>query len=476
MSKVSKQKVTGSRPPIVVVMGHIDHGKTSLLDKIRESNLASKEAGGITQHIGASQVEFKTKDGLKRITFIDTPGHAAFTKMRARGAKVTDLVVLVVAADSGIQEQTQESLNHIKAAGVPFLVAINKIDLPNADVEGVKEELVEAGLVPEDYGGNLVVAPVSAKEGTGVTDLLEMISLLAEIQNISADPDGALEASVIESSFDSRRGVLATLVVRNGKINLGDEIFAENIRAKVKAMKNGYGKMIKTALPGDSVEVLGFEGTPTVGSPVGFEPGLNQEQKTVSTKTKNSSLKMILKADVFGSLEAIETNLPAGVELVHSGLGQVNESDIFLSQTTGAKIYSFNLKLPAVSAALAKQVGIEIVEAKIIYELLEELEKELSVHSKAIDDRQVAGRAFLVAEFKIGDRRVAGCRVVEGVISKSDRIRILRAGKLLTETRIASMKHQQDDIDKVVKGDEFGATFASEIDFRKGDVIISHNK
>ncbi|MFH1561232.1 MAG: translation initiation factor IF-2 [Patescibacteria group bacterium] len=473
MNKTNKSDSNTTRPPIVAVMGHIDHGKTSLLDKIRETSLAAREAGGITQHIGASQVEFKSKDGVKKITFIDTPGHAAFTKMRARGALVTDLVVLVVAADSGIQEQTQESLNHIKVAGVPFLVAINKIDLPNADVEGVKEELVEAGLIPEDYGGKLVVAPVSAKEGTGIPDLLEMISLLAEMQDIKADAEGSLEASVIESSFDIKKGVLATLVVRNGKISLGDEIFAEDIRAKVRAMKNGQGKMVKVALPGDSVEVLGFDQTPVVGSPVGSSQA-EKKIETLSTKTKNSSLKMILKADVSGSLEAIEANLPGGVELIHTGLGEVNESDIFLSQTTGAKIYSFNLKLPAVSVALAKQIGIEIAEAKIIYELLEELEKELSTHSKAIDDKQVAGKAVVVAEFKIGDKRVAGCRVTEGTIGKTDRIRILRSGKLLTETRMASMKHRQDDVDKADKGDEFGAVFASEIDFRKGDVILSH--
>jgi len=266
-----KRQIT--RPPTVAFVGHIDHGKTSLLDKIRQSNIWRKEAGGITQHIGASQITFLDKDKKEqKITFIDTPGHAAFVKMRARGVEVTDLVVLVVAADSGVQEQTKESISHIKAAGVPFLVAINKIDLPTADVEKVKGQLAEVGVIPESYGGDIVVVPVSAKTGKGIDELLEMIVLMAQLLELKADPSTDVQAVVIESTLDKRKGCLATVLVKQGTINKNDRLYAEKIEIKVKQMINWQGQQVDQALPGDPVEILGFSDVPAVGSLVSKQP------------------------------------------------------------------------------------------------------------------------------------------------------------------------------------------------------------
>jgi len=465
-----------ARPPVVTVMGHIDHGKTSLLDKIRSTRIAAREAGGITQHIGASQIEFKTKEGeLKKITFIDTPGHAAFTKIRARGVEVTDLVVLVIAADSGIQEQTKECLDHIKAAKVPFLVAINKIDLPTANVDQVKGELAEIGVVPEDYGGDIVTVPVSAKTGEGIDELLEMISLIADLQELKADPKGELEGVIIESALDSRRGPVATVLVKNGTLRIGEGIFAETIKAKVKAMRNWLGEMVKEVFPGDPVEILGFESVPPVGAIVGRKPqSLDQKPETKNQKGEEGALKLILKADVQGSLEAVLANLPAEVEVVHAGVGEVTDSDVFLAQTTGAKVFAFNVKVSLPARRVASQNKIKIFQTKIIYELLEEVEKLLAAETDPLNDKEVLGKAEIIAEFKIKDKRIAGCRVIEGEIIRGEKILLLRQEKIVSEAVAASMRCLQEDIEKAEQGMEFGVVFSPPLDFRVGDVIISY--
>ncbi len=471
------------RPPVVTVMGHIDHGKTTLLDKIRSTRLAHREAGGITQHIGASQIEFQTKEGeLKKITFIDTPGHAAFTKMRARGVEVTDLVVLVIAADSGVQAQTKECLDHIKAAQVPFLVAINKIDLPAANVDQVKAELAEMGVVPEDYGGQVVTVPVSAKTGAGIDELLEMIVLMAELQELKADPKAPLEGVVIEASLDRQRGPVATVLVKNGLLARGDEIFAEAVRAKVKAMRNWLGETVTQAYPGDPVEVLGFESVPAVGARVTPEP-VTSSTKSSQAATQpvkprlpeeDEGLKLIVKADVQGTLEALLASLPTEVKIVHAGVGEVTDSDVFLAQTTGGKVIAFNVRVSPAAERVARQNKIEIMTSKIIYEILEAVEKWLVKEVDPLEGKEILGRAEIVAEFKIKDKRIAGCRVKEGKIVRGSKIILWRQEEVVGEAVAASMRHHQEDIEAAEKGMEFGLVFSPSLDFRPGDVIISY--
>jgi len=480
MKKKQIKKTVSSltnRPPVVAVVGHIDHGKTTLLDKIRQSKIASREPGGITQHIGASQIEFKTKDGsLRKITFIDTPGHAAFTKMRARGVEATDLVVLVIAADAGIQEQTKESLDHIKAAGTPFLVAINKIDLASGNVDQVKEELVEIGATPEEYGGDLVVVSVSAKTGQGIDNLLEMICLMADLQSLKADSNAKLKGVVIESTLDRQRGPVATVLVKNGRVKLTDEIFAETVRAKVKAVRNWLGKLVSEALPGDAVEILGFEAVPPVGAAVAKKPQpIKAKKKDIDRKkTEEEKLKLVFKADTQGTLEAILNALPPDVKIIHAGVGQLTDSDVFLAQTTGAQIFVFNVKISLAAEKIITQGGVKVFQTKIIYEFLEEVEKRLVGELDPLVGVRVLGKAKVIAEFKIKGKRIAGARVSEGEVARGSKVYLMREEKIIGEGVANSMKQQRKDIDKAIKNQEFGVVFSPHLDFALGDVIISY--
>lgn len=388
------------RSPIVTVMGHVDHGKTSLLDAIRKTNITAEEHGGITQHIGAYQISFKGK----KITFIDTPGHVAFGKMRSRGAQVTDLVVLVIAANDGVKPQTKESLQHIKRAGVPFLVAINKIDLAGASSEMVKNQLAEESILVEGYGGDIVCVEVSAKQKKGLDEFLEMILLLNQMKPLEANPDGQLKAVIIESRLDAKQGPLATLLIKNGTLRIGDYLTAENIRGKVKAIRDEKGKKLSQAEPSKPVEILGFKQIPPVGSqvkrvkPDGKKATLKALKKTETTEKKNSQpeadrpldevsseklsdlsvtkIKIILKADTLGTLEAIQASLPTEVEVIFAGVGAVSESDVLLAIPTKSSIFAFNTKVPLKTVKLAKIERIKIKTYKIIYELLENLEKK----------------------------------------------------------------------------------------------------
>jgi len=476
--KVGKQDSFQLRPPVVAVVGHIDHGKTTLLDKIRRSRIASREAGGITQHIGASQIEFENKEGeIRKITFIDTPGHAAFTQMRARGVETTDLVVLVVAADEGPQEQTKESLAHIKAAKVSFLVAINKIDLPAADVEKVKGQLAEIGIVPEDYGGDVVVVPVSAKTGKGIDNLLEMILLMTDLLELKADPEGELMGVVIESTLDKRKGPLATILIKNGSLKRGEEIFAEITRARVKVMHNWRGEAVDQALPGDVVEVLGFEGVPSIGALVSRTP---KEPKVKKKKKETVSdedflLKIIIKADVHGSLEALIHNLPEGVEVIYSGVGEVTDGDLFLAQTTGADIFAFNVKTTPAAKRAAEENNLSIFQAGIIYEILEEIKERLKKSRDPLAGKDVFGRAEVIAQFKVNGKKVAGCRVTEGEILADKKVLLMRNNEVIGQAKVISMKHLKERIEKAEKGQEFGLVISPSLDFKLGDAIISHS-
>lgn len=462
------------RPPVVAVLGHVDHGKTTLLSAIKEQDLLSKESGGITQHIGAYQATFKGK----KITFIDTPGHKAFTAMRSRGAKVTDIVVLVVAADDGVMPQTKESLKHIKTAKVPFLVAINKIDLSTAMVDRVKRQLAEAGVALEGYGGKVVSVEVSAKEKKGITELLEMILLIAEMADLKADAEGDLQAVVIESFLDSFRGPMATLLVKNGTLKTKDEIWAENIFCKVKAMFDEKGKRVRVALPSQPVEVLGFKSVPSVGSVItpGPQKKLEKKKKTTEVLEEGKKLKIVLKADTLGTLEAIKSNLSEEVELVESGVGDVSESDVLMASSVGAVIINFRTKIYRKVKELAALEKVKIKDYQVIYHLLEDLEKEVLHLLEPTIDEEVQGEAEVIAEFKIKGDHIAGCRVLKGRIDKTDPVHLKRKGKIMGTTKIKSFQKEKQDIKKAKTGDEVGIVFSPPLDFKLQDMIVSFRK
>lgn len=463
------------RSPVVTILGHIDHGKTTLLDRIRRTHLVDKEFGGITQHIGAYQTEYQGK----KITFIDTPGHVAFSKMRARGAKVTDLVVLVIAADDGVMPQTKESLEHIRIAKVPFLVAINKMDLPQANPKIVKEQLKKEGFLVEGLGGDIVCLEISAKTGKGIDELLEMILLLSEMKELKTDPDGPLKGVIIESFLDSRRGPLATVLVKNGSLRVGGEIRAEDLVGKVRAMFDENGKRVAVAGPSKPVKVLGFKALPKVGSVV-----VGAKGKPVITKRKKKKvidspegtekkLKVILKSDVQGTLEAILGSLAKEIQIIFQGVGDINESDVLLAATTGAEIIGFNVKIPSLVAKLAKVEKVKIRSYNVIYELLDDIKKQVE---KVEIVEEISGEAEIVAEFEIKKERIAGCQVKKGKITKSDKLYLKRGKGILGEMKIKSMKHRKEEITEAVKGEEFGAVFIPPLDFKIGDAIIAHKK
>jgi translation initiation factor IF-2 len=487
----------GSRPPVVVILGHIDHGKTTLLSKIKEMDLTKKEHGGITQHLAAYQVGFKGPDEqLKEITFIDTPGHAAFNNLRARGTKIADLAVLVVASNEGVKPQTRESLKFIQQAKIPYLVALNKIDLPEVILEKAKKNLADNDIPIEGYGGDIVVVPVSAKEGKGVTDLLEMILLLAEMNNIKGDAQAELEAVVLESRIDAHQGPLATILVLNGSLKVSDEIKAEGASGKIRAMSNDKGERVKQIFPSQAAEVLGFHQVPIVGGKVEIlkekqterkvilrEKTLSALEKESLTKEKTEKIKeetgkkfkIILKADVEGTLEALKSNLPEDCQSIKAEVGEVNDSDILLATTSQAEIFVFNLKVKASIKKLAEAEKVKINSYQVIYELLDDLEKKVLKFISPMIEEQVLGKAEIIAEFKMKER-VAGCQVVEGEIKKNDQFHLFRGETLLSNGRFKSLKQGKNDVERVKKGEEFGAIFSGNLDFQIGDMVTSYLK
>lgn len=474
----------------MAVLGHIDHGKTTLLDKIRQTNVVASEAGGITQHIGAYQVRVKERENrrVKKITFIDTPGHAAFSQMRSRGAKVADLVVLVVAADEGFKPQTGESLKHIKTAKIPYLVAINKVDLANINIKKVKKELAKNGIVVEDEGGKIVTVEVSAKTGKGINELLEMILLLAEMAELKGEPQGELEAVVIESKLDRARGPLATIIIRNGSLKIGDEIKVENVEAKIRAMFDENGRRVDVAGPSKPVEVLGFEEIPAIGGKVitevpEKEPSVPSVIRKVSETepktpegTKENKLKIILKSDVAGTLEAILASLPENIEVVSSGVGDVNESDVLLASASGAEIIGFRVKISSAVKKLAQVEEVKVATYQVIYELLEEVEEKVLKIMEPTIDEEILGQAEIIAEFVVKKWRVAGAKVIEGRIGKKDKLHLKRGQEIIGDCRIKSMKRVKETIAQAKKGDEFGVILDPSLDFTIGDVLVSYRK
>ncbi len=483
---------TKLRPPIVTVMGHVDHGKTSLLDYIRKTNYARRETGGITQSIGAYQAEITVDGQPEKITFIDTPGHAAFAQMRARGAQVTDLAVLVVAADEGVKEQTRECLEHIKAAGVPFIVAINKIDLPTADPDKVKAQLAEVGYPPEEYGGKIPTVAVSAKTGAGIPDLLELIVLMGKMLELAGGMNDSLEAVVLESRKDPRRGAVATVIVKTGHLEPRQTVYLGQEAVKIRALQAENGQALQWVEPGQPTEVLGFVEPPPVGAILTSQPrNVSAGKKgklAIKARTKDDllallveqpkeekKLKIILRADTRGSLEAVERNLPIGVEIVAEGIGAINESDVFLAQTSQAQIYGFRTKIDLAAEKEARQHKIFWRTFSLIYELLEMMEKETRQLQQPGVAKEITGRAEILQIFPYNNQKVAGCRVTKGKINKQWRVHLLREGKELGEARIKSLRRGKQPVDEVSEGNECGLLLSPQLDFQVGDVLISYS-
>ncbi len=489
------------RPPVVTVMGHVDHGKTSLLDALRETDVAAGEAGGITQHIGAYQVVLKSGD---RITFIDTPGHAAFTAMRARGAEVTDIVVLVVAADDGVMPQTVEAINHAKAAGAPIIVAINKIDRPDANPERVRNELLQHEIVVESMGGDTLCVEVSAIKRTNLDKLAEAILLQAELLDLKANPDRPAEGVVIEAKLDRGRGAVATALVRRGTLRVGDIVVAGGQWGKVRALIDERGKNVTDAGPSTPVEVLGLTGVPAAGDEVVTVE--NERRAREVTEYRNEELRktrvaagsrssleqmfaniaageakelpVVVKADVQGSVEAIVASLEkmatdeVAVRVLHAGVGGINESDVTLAAASGAPIIGFNVRANAQAREHARRDGVEIRYYSVIYEVIDDVKAMLGGLLAPEQRERIVGNAQVLEVFdvtKIG--KVAGCRVTDGIIRRGAKVRLLRDDTVIHEGRLSTLRRFKDDVREVKEGLECGMSFENYQDIRIGDVI-----
>jgi len=472
MTKSKKNITTGSanfRPSVIAVLGHVDHGKTTLLDVIRKTNVVSKEAGGITQGIGASMITLK--DG-KRITFIDTPGHAVFSAMRLRGAKVADIAILVVAADDGVKPQTKEALEMIKNAGVPFVVALTKTDLPSADIESAKLQLEKEGILFEGRGGDVPVVAISAKKEEGIGALLDTISLLAEVVGLKGSVNDPLEAVVIETSKDNR-GLLVSAVVKSGKLAVGQTIYTEGIETKVRGLFDFQLKSVKEILPGEPVQILGFDQLPSVGSVIS---STKQEssgvalgfQATVRDRFQKEGLVISFKAQTKGSLEALTASLPEGVTVTEASVGDVSENDVLMAKTSGARIFAFESKSSPSIIKLADAEGVKIEKFDIIYKLLDRIGEIIKG-----GETEILGKAEIIAKFPFNNKKIAGCKVVNGKIKKNDNLILMRGEKELGKIKASSMKKQKLEVKEVGVGEEFGVLFDPQLDFEVGDVVVS---
>ena len=476
------------RPPIVAVLGHVDHGKTSLLDTIRKSDVASREHGGITQHIGAYQIAV---DG-KPITFVDTPGHEAFAKMRSRGANVADIVLLVVAADDSVKPQTKESITQIKAAGVSMIVVINKIDLPEANVDKVKQDLARAGVQVEGFGGDVPVALASAKAKTGIKELLDLILLVSQMKELKADPAASFEGVVIETRVDKGKGMVASIVVKNGTLSVGRSLFeGSKSVARVRAMFDEYGKIVTEALPARPVEALGFTSLPTVGSVLCSEPTVESQKQVSNASTKQYSnevlpdwlkpvaeqekekLNIVLKGDTAGSIEAIVASLSDRIKIVGMGVGDISEADILLARGAKAFVVGFNVKCPSAVAKLAQTEKVIFRIYTIIYELLDELADVVSGMKEVMAAERELGVGTIIAEFPYEKTRIAGTRVTQGRLARGDTVKIVRAEAEVGRTKIKSVRIGKVETTKVEEGVECGVLFDKKVDFELQDAIIA---
>ncbi|MDE2885064.1 MAG: translation initiation factor IF-2 [Chloroflexota bacterium] len=491
-----------TRPAVVTVLGHVDHGKTTLLDAIRRTNVVAREAGGITQHIGAYQV---VHNGTP-ITFIDTPGHEAFTAMRARGAQVTDIAVLVVAADDGVMPQTVEAIDHIKAADVPIIVAINKMDSANADAERVRRQLSEREFVVEKWGGDVIDVEVSARQGDGIDDLLESIELVAEVAELKANPRRPGVGVVVEAQLNRNRGVLARVLVQTGTLRVGDHIVVGSTRGRVKALVNAEGKRTHNAGPSTPVEVLGLSELPGAGDRLVVVPDEKTARSTVAERLRREDLnrargatleeigarisagqakelRLILKTDVQGSVAAVKQALEqlstteAQIRLIHTGTGAVTESDVMLAVASDAIIVGFNVRPDQGAQRLADQDNVQIRRYDIIYRLTEDVEKALHGLLEPTIEDVTEGSAEVRAVFSLGrNRRSAGCYVTDGRLTRGARGRVIRGGEVIFDGPIAGLRRFKDDVREVATGYECGVSLEGFNDFAEGDVIESHRQ
>jgi len=490
------------RPPVLTILGHVDHGKTSLLDAIRQTDVVAGEAGGITQHIGAYQIDVKGRV----ITFLDTPGHAAFTQMRARGAQGADIVILVVAADDGVMPQTKEAIAHAKAARVPIIVALNKVDKNNANVERVKQQLAELELVPDDWGGNTMVIPVSAKLKQGIDDLLEAALLVADNAQINANPSGKVVGTVIEAELDKSKGVIATLLVQNGTLSAGDIVVAGTSHGKLRALTDDKGKSVKKASPSMPVLVMGLDEVPSAGDifqvvdtdkearSIVSERAEEAKQKSQTVKKtsledlfanvqagETKELNLIVKADVQGSLDPIVSELnklgegEIGIKVIYTETGNITDNDIMLASASNAIVLGFNVQADVSARRLAEKEGVDIRLYEIIYRLTEDIDKALKGMLEPEVKETVIGRAQVLAVFsasKFG--KVAGCRVTDGELRRNAKARLYRGTDLVYEGDMGSLRHEKEDVKEIRQGFECGVGFKSFKDIQVGDQLICY--
>ena len=490
------------RPPVVTILGHVDHGKTSLLDAIRSTDVAAGEAGGITQHIGAYQVEMKGR----LITFLDTPGHAAFTQMRARGAQGADIVILVVAADDGVMPQTREAIAHAKAARVPIVVALNKVDKPNANPDRVKQQLAEMELVPDDWGGSTMVVPVSAKQKKGIDDLLEGILLVADSNEIKANPNGKVIGTVIEAELDKSKGVMATLLIQNGTLESGDVVVAGTAHGKLRAITDYKGKPVKKAGPSTPVSVMGLSDVPSAGDLFEVVPSekearviVGERLETAKTQAQSrkklsledmfsrvqageaKELNLIVKADVQGSLDPIVTELnklgagDIGLKILHAETGNIGNNDVMLAAASKAILIGFNVQADVDARRMAEKEGVDIRLYEIIYRMTEDIEKALKGMLEPAYVEKTLGRATVLQVFtasKFG--RVAGCRVVDGELKRGAKVRLYRNSDIVYEGDLSSLRHEKDDVKEIRQGYECGVGFKNFSDIQPGDSLVCY--
>jgi translation initiation factor IF-2 len=490
------------RPPVVTIMGHVDHGKTTLLDAIRQTSVVETEAGGITQHIGAYQVEHNGR----KITFLDTPGHEAFTAMRARGAKVTDIAVLVVAADDGVMPQTKESIAHARAADVPIVVAVNKIDIPDADPTRVRTELSAEGLQPEEWGGSTQFSDVSAKQGENLDDLLEKVLLVADAElELKSNPNAEASGPIIESRLDVGRGPVATMLIHRGTLRVGDAVVAGDAWGKVRALYNFRGDKVKEARPGDAVEILGFDKPPPAGELCRVVENerrardlanvrgerLRREQLAQASRGVSieglfaqlqegavQDLNLVVKGDVVGSVEAAVSELAkiqhpeVRVNVIHQGVGGITENDIMLASASRATVVGFNVRPNAEARVLAEREGVEVRTYRVIYQLTEDIQQALVGMLKPVETEETLGEAEVRALFKVSRLgTIAGCMVTHGLVRRGARVRVVRDGTVIQETTIAQLKRFKDDAREVTEGFECGILLDGFNDVKEGDVL-----
>ena len=499
---VDREEDLQERPPVVTIMGHVDHGKTTLLDTIRKTNVASGEAGGITQAIGAYQIECKNK----KITFIDTPGHAAFTEMRARGASITDVVIIIVAADDGVMPQTKEAIDHAKAAGVPIIVAVNKIDKPTANVEKVLTEMSQNGIQPEAWGGDVMFVNISAATGEGIDDLLERILLLSEMAELKANPNRYASGTVIESKIDKNSGVITNILIQNGTLRLGDPIVVGTTSGRVRTLKNDKGENLVEALPSMPVSITGLSESPSAGDKfMAFESekkakAIAEERKAIANEKKNKpkiavslddlfnrvkdgekEINIILKADVKGSEEAVKNSLlkldveGIKINVIRSGIGNISESDISLAEASDAIIIGFNIRPDHKTSEIAKDKGIDIRLYDIIYKVVEEMEAALKGKLEPVYEEQVLGTAEVRKIFKFSKvGTIAGSYVTSGTVKRSAKARIIRDGVVVNDSTIASLAREKDQVKEVKQGLECGITIENFNDIKEKDVIEAY--